>query len=128
MVFVEGRAAMRHRIGLATACLHISAVLYVIIGFGMLLLTKVYKDEGLGLGAAIAMLVFCLVLAIGIEIVAYWLHQRKFWAWIAGLCIFGMYATSIFLPLGALGLWGLLAEGSRAEFGVGNSSRDRDRL
>ena len=62
---------------------------------------------------------FCLALAVGIEFVAAGLRRRRFWAWVAALCIFGIYLPSLFLPLGALGLWGLLDLGSRAEFGMG---------
>ena len=112
---------MQHKIGLATVCLHISAVLYLIIG--LLGFPLFMADDGVGLPFAIALLIFCLVLIAGIEIVVYGLHRRKFWAWVAGLCIFGVYVPSLFLPLGALGLWGLLDSGSRTEFGVGGVSR-----
>jgi len=57
---------MKHRIGLALTCLHVSAVLAV-----------------------------------------------------AGLVIFVMYVPSLFLPLGGLGLWGLLEPASGAELGIG---------
>jgi hypothetical protein len=110
---------MRNKIGLTIVCLHISAVLYLIVGLLMLLLVSGEDEAGVGLPFAIGMLVFCLALVAGIEIVVYGLHQRKFWAWVAGLCICGMYVPSLFLPLGALGLWGLLDSGSRAEFRVG---------
>lgn len=113
--------AKRHKIGLATVCLHISAVLYVIIGLLLFPLFMSEDETGLGLPFAVVMLLLCLALASGIEFVVYGLNRRKFWAWVAGLCIFGLYASSLFLPLGALGLWGLLDSGSRAEFGVGNS-------
>ena len=61
----------------------------------------------------------CLALVLGIELVAYGIHRRGFWAWIAGLCIFAVYVPSLFFPLGVLGLWGLLDGGSREVFGVG---------
>lgn len=112
---------MTHRLTMANTCLHISAALYLALGFGMgPLLT--WLDEGEGeLPAFLGtfLLVFCLILAGGIEVVAHGIRRRKFWAWVAGLCIFGLYLPSLFLPLGALGLWGLLDAGSRAEFGVG---------
>jgi hypothetical protein len=110
---------MRHKIGLTIVCLHISAVLYLLIGVLVLLLFSGEGEAGVGLPFAIGMFIFCLALVAGIEFVVYGLHQRKFWAWAAGLCICGMYVPSLFLPLGALGLWGLLDSGSRAEFGVG---------
>lgn len=109
---------MRNRINLAIASLHISAGIYVLIAL-LLFPLVLYSDEtGYGLAIAMGLSGFCLALCIGIEVVALGLRNRKFWAWIAGLCIFSMYVPSLFLPLGALGLWGLLDEGSRAEFGV----------
>lgn len=111
----------RHKIGLATGCLHFSAVLYVI--FGVLVFPSfIFEDESsLGLTLAVFWLLGCLAAAAGVEFVVYGLHRRKFWAWVAGLCIFGIYLPSLFLPLGALGLWGLLDNGSQEEFRVGNS-------
>lgn len=113
--------AKRHKIGLATISLHISAALYVIVGLLLFPLFMSDDETGLGLSFAIVMLLLCLALASGIEFVVFGLHRRKFWAWVVGLCIFGIYTPSLFLPLGALGLWGLLDSGSREEFGVGSS-------
>jgi hypothetical protein len=74
------------------------------------------------------MFLFCIALIVGIEFVAAGLRRRALWAWVAGLCIFGLYVPSLFLPLGALGLWGLLGEGSRREFGVsGNKDASGNR-
>jgi hypothetical protein len=115
--------AKQHKIRLATVCLHISAALYVIVGLVLFPLFISDNETGLGLPFAVVTLLLCLALASGIEFVIYGLHRRKFWAWVAGLCIFGLYVPSLFLPLGAIGLWGLLDSGSRAEFGVGNSHR-----
>lgn len=115
---------MRHRIGLAVVCLHISAVLYLLAGVLMFPLFLADDETGFGLAFAAGLLVFCLTMIVGIEFVAYGLGRRRFWAWVAGLCIFGVYVPSAFLPLGVLGLWGLLDGGSRAEFGVdGRASR-----
>jgi hypothetical protein len=79
-------------------------------------------DSGMGLPIAVGVLIFFLALIAGIELVVYGLHRRRFWAWVAGLCIFGVYVPSLFLPLGVLGLWALLDSGSRAEFAVGRSA------
>jgi hypothetical protein len=116
---------MKNRVAIALVCLHISAVIYLILGLGCLVLFRVtgfYQEDGdrvLAVVFAVVMLTVCVALAIGIEAVAFGLRRRKFWAWVAGLCIFGLYVPSLFLPLGALGLWGLLDPGSRAAFGIG---------
>ena len=103
---------MGHRVGMAIVCLHISALLYLLVGVMMFLLVD---DQRFAIG----MFIFCVALILGIQFVANWLKRRRFWAWVAGLCIFAVYTPSLFFPLGALGLWGLLDGGSRAEFGVG---------
>jgi len=109
---------MQHRIGVAIVCLHISAVLYLLAGLLIFPLLTAEDDSGLGFTMAVLLFIFCLALIAGIEVVVFGLRQRKFWAWVAGLCIFGLYVPSLFLPLGALGLWALLDAGSRAELGV----------
>jgi len=115
-----------HRIGMAVVCLHISAVLYLLVGILPLLFFFLSEDTSgaeatLGIALSIGLLVLCLALIAGVEFVASGLRRRKFWAWIAGLCIFAIYLPTLFLPLGAIGLWGLLDTGSRREFGVGSS-------
>lgn len=79
-------------------------------------------SEGYGKGLAIFLLLFCFGLAVGVEVLMAGLRKRRFWAWIVGIIVSGVYVPSVFLPLGALGLWGLLAAGSRKAFGVGASA------
>lgn len=84
-------------------------------------------DRGeVGLPLAIGMFAFILALIAGIELVAHGLDRRKFWAWVAGLCVFALYIPPLFFPLGLLGMWGLPGGGSRAEFGVGGPGRRDD--
>ena len=120
------KAKPRSLVGMALVCLHISAALYVVAGLGLYALFSgdLAHSPELGSGAetfGAVIAVFCIALAVGVEVVAYGVHRRKFWAWIAGLVVFGLYLPSAFFPLGALGLWGLLATGSRNEFGVTRS-------
>lgn len=113
---------MPHRIGMAIVCLHISAVIYLLLGVLMFpLFSAMPEMEGMATPFAVGMLVFCALLAIGIEVVVAGLKRRKFWAWVAGLVIFGLYLPSLFLPLGAFGMWGLLDKGSQAQFGIGGA-------
>ncbi len=97
----------RHKVGLAINCLHISAVLYLLIGTSFLLLTM-SDDLRIAMEFGVVLFIFCLAMVVGIEYVVYGLTRRKYWAWIVALCIFGIYVMSAFFPLGALGLWGLL--------------------
>ena len=115
---------MGHRIGMAIICLHLSALLYLLAGVALLLVSSV-DEFGMRFSGGVIFLLICLALMIGIEIIVYGLKHRKFWAWIAGLCAFGLYLPSLFFPLGALGLWGLLDAGSRREFGINVGSMPR---
>ena len=109
---------MQHRVGVAIVCLHISAALYAVAGLAFFVLVNGGNGTDGNLPVALVLLLFCLGLAVGVEVVAYGLKHRRFWAWVAGLAIFGVYLPSGFLPLGVLGLWGLLQKASRAELGV----------
>ena len=109
---------MRHRISLAINCLHVSAAIYMFVGFGFLIYVLLLEGGADLFVFGALMFVLNLLLVAGIEFVVKGLRRRRFWAWVAGLCIFGVYTCSIFLPLGVLGLWGLLDRGSRSEFGI----------
>jgi hypothetical protein len=48
------------------------------------------------------------------------LHQRRKWAWFAAFALFTLWLLSLtLLPIGAMGMCGLLMGGSRREFGMG---------
>jgi hypothetical protein len=121
---LDANQQLRHRIGMAIACLHISAVLYLVVGLAMFPLLAGEDELDSATAIATACFLLCLMMIVGVEFTVYCLRRRRFWAWVAGICIFGMYLPSLFLPLGALGLWGLLHEGSRRQFGV-EAIRDR---
>ncbi len=119
----------RSLVVLALVSLHISAILYLLVGC----IAFIVFDNGdagdneVGAGDPLFGTIcasFCVVLAAGVEVVAYGIHKRRFWGWIAGLVVCGIYTPSLFFPLGILGLWGLLAPGSRTEFGVVRSNSD----
>ncbi len=121
--------AKHHKIGLATVCLHIIAAVYVMGGLLVIYFFVYYGENDLRPGLLLQLrleTVFaslvCFGLAALVEFVIHGLRRRKFWAWVAGLCIFGLFLPTYFFPLGALGLWGLLDNGSRAEFGVQKKS------
>src|SRR5713101_6732144 len=109
---------MKHKLFLASLSLHISALLYFAIAVGCLVAARQMELSS----SQRAFLAFlggaCALLALGVEFVAYGVHRRRYWAWITGLCVFGLYVPSLFLPLGLLGLWGLLDRGSQEAFGI----------
>jgi hypothetical protein len=53
---------------------------------------------------------------VGIEVVIRGLKQYKYWGWIAGLCVAGLYIPSLFLPFGIMILVGLLDSQTQAAF------------
>ena len=107
---------------MALICLHISTFLYVLLGIGLVAFARWMPDDPeeplstriVFMGAA----VFCVLLAAVPEIAAMGIRRRRFWGWVLSLILFGLYVPSLFMPLGAFGLWGLLDAGSRAEMGV----------
>ncbi|MBS3097862.1 hypothetical protein J4209_03665 [Candidatus Woesearchaeota archaeon] len=104
---------------------HISAVLYFLMGFAALIalvfsLINFISDAGL---ESLFFLFYSLILlAIGVgfgvfvEIVVKGLKRGKFWAWVAGIAISGLYIPSLFIVLGIIGLLGLLNENTMKVF------------
>jgi hypothetical protein len=113
-------SAMKDRTALATICLRISSAIYAIAGLAFLGHT-LSRSRSASLPTEVSLIgcTLCLTFAAGIEVVARGLRGRRYWGWVAALCIFTLYTPSIFLPLGVLGLWALLTPATRARFGVG---------
>lgn len=113
------------RLRLTVVCLHISAGLYVLVALGavlvpLLLIPSLPPEEAAAAGIFVIFGLFfaliCIGLAIGVELVTWHLTKLRYWAWITAIVICAFYLTSLFLPLGALGLWGLLDAGTQAAF------------
>ena len=105
---------------------HLGAAAYATCGAGLLVIVgfavaDIPNDEG-AMPAAIMigfLAAFCFGLTLVAEIITIGMHFRKKWAWFAGLAMFALYLPSLFMPMGAMGMCGLLMGGSRQEFGVG---------
>jgi type II secretory pathway pseudopilin PulG len=115
-----------NRLKLATVSLRIGAVFYALLGVGVLVAAVFVdppdttpSDRWFFLGMLVFLGLVSLGMAAASELIVWGLARRRMWAWVAGLCVFGLYVPSLFFPLGALGLWGLLDPGSRALFGMG---------
>lgn len=111
---------MKQKIGLAILGLRISTIIYylIIAGFiigGFMIPADFEEASPLELWLIAG---FTLPFVILLEVVILNLKRRKYWAWIAGIIVGGLYVPSIFLPLGAMILVGLLVNGSMQEFGV----------
>jgi len=75
--------------------------------------------EQLGSAAgALTMTAFFGVIVGFYQLVAYGLRRRKFWAWVAALCVLGAHAMSLYLPVAAFGIWGLVSRSTRDAFGI----------
>ncbi len=112
----------------ALICLRISEGLYLLLAilFGVLGTSGVLfgeKPTSQGeyfyiLGFTIFFVFLCLGMVIFIEMVCRHLKQGKYWAWIAGLILFGIYIPSLFFILGIIGLIALLKPESKAFFEI----------
>ncbi len=102
--------------------LRVSSLLYGLIALGsaaLLLLFPLLKispssEDGIVL---ILMAILMSIMSVGIiifnEVVINSLKKGRFWAWIAGVCISGLYIPSIFLPLGIFMLLALIDDEMR---------------
>jgi hypothetical protein len=115
----------KSRVWLALVGGHLGAAFHVLFAIGALAVACLFvADVSDDDGAAVGVLVFgwfalfSLALAIVVEVVTIGMHRRRPWAWFAGFAMFVLYLAFL-LPIGAIGLCGLLTEGSRREFGMG---------
>ena len=103
---------------------HISAVIYFLLGLVVCAVVPVvaFYSGSMGLGELIIIVGlggFSILLGVGVEVVIWHLKKGKSWAWIAGICIAGIYIPSGFMPLGIIALLGLLETESKVYCGQG---------
>jgi hypothetical protein len=110
---------MKSRIGMAIICLHIDAVIALLVGISVI---GVYVREGMVFGEepyTSGLLTVLLPLIAFIEIAAFGLQKRQKWAWIMALVIFLCFSGSVIcMPVVPFGLWGLFDRNSLRECGV----------
>ena len=119
-------AVNKSRVNVALWCIHISAVLYLIVGVGIPFLFAWLnaefpeeEPEPLGtIGGGIFIFGICLAMIIVVELIASSLRRVSFKGWVAALILFAIYTASLYLPLGVVGLWALLSAGTREQFGI----------
>ena len=128
---------MNSKLKLAIIGIRISSILYFIIMLFCLFVIFMHSEslesesldeDGITVVMLWVMAILAMLIAAFLEVVIVYLRKRKFWAWIAGLVVAGIYVPSLFLPLGILIFIGLLAKSSRQEFGVsgGNAAEDTE--
>ena len=118
------------RTRLATLALHVSGVLYVLSGIVLALVPLAWDPDAepgylLRAGVTWFLAALCLGLAALAWATARGLRAARRWAWRTALALFALYLPSVFLPLGAVGLFGLLSEGTRRRFPGPRSDRAR---
>jgi len=115
-----------HRLESVDVCLHIAAYLYAFLGIALLGYAVNQPAQAQSADPEAFMLAILAVLSFVFAalpaIIAWGLRRRRFWAWVSGVILFGIYLPTVFLPLGVIGLRGLLNAGSRAEVGIHSKS------
>lgn len=101
------------RIKFAVVSLHISAVLTLLAVVFLLSFARDFNPAFRGLVTGVGLVLVALP-----TLLAFGLQRRKRWAWNGSVALFALYLVGGYLPLGIVGLWGLLDIGSRREFGV----------
>ncbi len=114
---------MRRGIRLAGICLHINTVLNTLIAFTALAIIfyipDIAENDPVGLTVMLVAMPSALLIAGGNELVAWGLRRGQIWSWYASLIIFVVLLVPPFLPLGIVGLWGLLHKDTRQAFIAG---------
>ena len=105
---------MSSKLNLAILGLRISAILYYVIILACLISTIYLSGAKLVLPIFVAL--FTLPFVVFLELLMLHLRRRRYWAWIAGLVVGGLYVPSLFLPLGVMIFVGLLSDSTRKEF------------
>lgn len=111
---------MNQKLNKTIIVLHISAVIYLLAGVMLLIfsffLPSVLDGEPFFKTTFVLSAVLSIAFGIFVEIVIKSLKKHKFWAWITGIIICGLYIPSIFIILGIIGLVGLLNKDVRTDF------------
>jgi hypothetical protein len=111
---------MPRKLSYVTIPLHISAFIYILLalGFAGLLLfcpyDKMGEDKLVVQISGFLTIVIGFAMAVFAEIVVGGLKNGKYWAWIAGICLAGLYIPSGFFLLGIFMLLGLIDEETKA--------------
>lgn len=101
---------------MVTVPIHISAVLYFLIGLAGLVIVffPFVNDNNVNLVFLRItwgfMSLLCFGIIIFLEIVIKNIKKGKFWAWVAAICIAGLYIPSLFFLLGIIMLIGLMKQ------------------
>lgn len=104
-----------------TIPLHFSAVAYIIIAllsvlpflsiFGMTESVAASDFEMAIFMVTLALfVVLSVVMVVFIELVVSHLKKGRFWAWIAAICLAGLYIPSLYFPMGIFMILGLINE------------------
>ncbi len=121
---------LKSKLRLVTIPLHISTVIYAILGIGVLIFwifaglsgDTIYSDPAEKIFMNIYgffMVTLCALMVVVIELAAWALKEGKFWGWVLSIAIAGLYAPSGFILFGVAMFFGLLADPVKVHCSVG---------
>lgn len=102
-----------------TIPLHLSAVAYIVVAlfsglaflaFPVMLESSPQSEVVIMIVTMILMVLLSVGMILFIELVVSHLKKGKFWAWIAAICLAGLYIPSAYFPLGIFMIIGLVDE------------------
>lgn len=106
-------------------CLRIASVLYFLFAAGFVIGSTLMPKGQASVDELFVMTLTTTIIAVTSlciiafnEVVLHYLRKGAFWSWVAGVIVFGLYIPSIFLPLGVIGLTGLMNPAVRKHVGA----------
>ncbi len=111
---------MNKKLKAAIVSLRISQVIYILVAAGLIWAGFSFKAEPepdmARVTTVFVIALFAIPIVALIEFIVRGLQAHKFWAWVLAISLGGIYFFSLFFPLGAVILWGVLSRESKELF------------
>jgi len=117
---IQANTTVKAKVRITIVSLYISLIVYVLVAVVTIIESLLASEfEGFVRVVLAIMGIVSIFIVWGLTVVVKELKQQKTWAWGVALAISIFYLSSIFIPLGILGLIGLLNKDTRRVFQIG---------